>query len=67
MAKNPLGFALDEDYESPPLTDEEKAAIQRAEADFRAERYRTHEEVCNWLRQRAAEIVERARGSGRSR
>lgn len=62
MAKNALGFAIaDEDRKSPPLTADDKAVIERAEADVKAGRLHDHDDVAKWLRQRAARIAERAR------
>jgi hypothetical protein len=43
------------------LTDEERLAVERAEADVVAGRMRDHEDVRKWLRQQAREIIERAR------
>ncbi len=43
------------------LSAAEKAAIERAEADIKAGRVYEHDEIAKWLRERAAEIVDRAR------
>ena len=64
MAKNAPGYTLDDpDGEARPLTASEKGAIERAEADVKAGRLHEHADVAKWLRERAAEIVERARKS----
>jgi len=61
MAKNDRGFTLDSEPPAAPLTEAEKAAIERAKADVAAGRLHDHEDVAARLRRRAAEIVARAR------
>jgi predicted transcriptional regulator len=63
----PAGFTIDdEDRKSPPLTAAEKAAIKRAEADIKAGRLTDHDDVARMLRQRAGDIVKRARKTAKS-
>ena len=64
MAKKPVAYMIDdENRKSPALTAEEEAAIGRAEADVKASRLHSHDDIAKWLRERAAEIVKRARRS----
>jgi hypothetical protein len=64
MAKKPVDFMIDdENHESPALTAEEEAAVGRAEADEKAGRLHSHDDIAKWLRERAADIVKRARKS----
>jgi predicted transcriptional regulator len=61
MAPKRAPYAVDDELnKSTPLTEEERAAVKRAEADILAGRLHDHEDVAKWLRQRAKEIVERA-------
>jgi predicted transcriptional regulator len=61
-------YAIDDHLdETTPLTEEERAAVERAKADIAAGRIHTHEDVAKWLRQRAREIVERAHKRSPSR
>jgi predicted transcriptional regulator len=64
MPKNQAKAAAEE---SPPLplTAAEKAAIRRSEADIAAGRVHDHDDVSARLRQRAVEVVDRARRSGK--
>ena len=45
---------------APRLTDAEKAALKRAEADIEAGRVHDHDDVVKRLRQRASDIVKRS-------
>jgi predicted transcriptional regulator len=61
MASKSAPYAIDEKVtDTLPLTDEEREAVKRAEADVAAGRVHDHEAVAEWLRRRAKEIVERA-------
>ena len=61
MTPKPAPYAVDDEMdEATPLSEEERAAVNRAEADILAGRLHDHEDVAKWLRQRAKEIVERA-------
>ena len=68
MSKNAARSTIDSaDRVSPPLTAAERASIKRAEADVKAGRVYDHDDVAKWLRQRAADIVGRARKSAKPR
>jgi predicted transcriptional regulator len=61
MPPKPAPYAVDDELdEAVPLSEEELAAVKRAEADILAGRLHDHEDVAKWLRQQAKEIVERA-------
>ena len=62
MAKSIPAHTIDDrERRSADLSAAEKAAIKRAEADIKAGRVHEHDEIAKWLRERAAEIVDRAR------
>ena len=65
MASDPAPYSLyDDPGETAPLTEEEQAAVKRAEADVAAGRVYDHDEVARWLRHRAKEIVGRGNDGG---
>jgi predicted transcriptional regulator len=62
MSKSVPAYTIDgKERQSADLSAAERASVERAEADIKAGRVHEHDEIAQWLRERASAIVERAR------
>jgi predicted transcriptional regulator len=62
MTKSAPAYGInDKERRSADLSAAERDSIERAEADIKAGRIHEHDEIAQWLRERASAIVERAR------